>query len=97
MRRKLPATDVGGLVSFEGRGDAATTGPVRSLEYEVCGELAEKEGEQIMAEARKKLAVLSAAGGHHSGHLRVEELAVWAGVPARASNGGIHRLALHYR
>jgi molybdopterin synthase catalytic subunit len=83
LRRMLPATDAGGFVSFEGRVRRRNHGrDVRSLEYEAYGELAEKEGAQIMAEACEKFALLSAACVHRVGHLQVGELAVWAAVTA---------------
>lgn len=83
LRRGLPATDAGGLVSFEGRVRRRNHGQdVTSLEYETYGELAEKEGARIVAEACERFALLSAACVHRIGHLQVGELAVWAAVTA---------------
>jgi molybdopterin synthase catalytic subunit len=83
LRRELPAMDVGGFVSFEGRVRRRNNKrEVSSLEYEAYGELAEKEGARIIAEARGKFALLSAACVHRVGHLQVGELAVWVGVTA---------------
>ena len=52
------------------------------LEYEVYRELAEKEGARIIAEARRKFAIFSAACVHRRGRLKIGDIAVWAGVTA---------------
>jgi molybdopterin synthase catalytic subunit len=83
LRRDLSVTDAGAVVSFEGRVRRRNHGrDVQSLEYEAFDELAEKEGARILAEAREKFALLSAACVHRVGHLQVGELAVWAVVTA---------------
>ena len=83
LRRELPATDTGAVVSFEGRVRRRNHGrDVRSLEYEAFDELAEKEGARIMAESCERFALLSAVCVHRVGHLKVGELAVWAAVTA---------------
>ncbi len=83
LRRELPATDAGAVVSFEGRVRRRNHGrDVHSLEYEVFDQLAEKEGARIMAETRERFTLLSAVCVHRVGHLQVGELAVWAAVTA---------------
>ena len=83
LRRELLDPQAGGYVSFEGRVRSRNEGrEVRSLEYEAYGELAEKEGARVLAEARSRFAVLSVAAVHRVGHLRLGELAVWVGVTA---------------
>jgi molybdopterin synthase catalytic subunit len=83
VRRALPAADPGAVVSFEGRVRRRNQGrEVLSLEYEAFDELAEKEGERIMAETCEKFALLSAGCIHRVGHLQVGELAVWAAATA---------------
>lgn len=83
LRRELHDSESGGFVSFEGRVRPRNDGrEVRSLEYEVYGELAQKEGARIVAEAREKFAVLSAGCVHRVGHLQIGDIAVWAGVAA---------------
>lgn len=73
----------GACVTFEGRVRDHNDGrPVRALEYEAFAELAEREGEKILAEAREKFAVLAVAGVHRTGLLQIGELAVWVGVVA---------------
>ena len=56
--------------------------PVKSLEYEAFGPLAEKEGARVLAEAREKFALIAAAGVHRTGHLQIGDAAVWVGVIA---------------
>jgi molybdopterin synthase catalytic subunit len=52
------------------------------LEYEAYVPLAEKEGENILREAREKFSLVAAACVHRVGHLQLGELAVWVGVTA---------------
>lgn len=83
LRGELLDGRAGGYVSFEGRVRRRNEGrEVRSLEYEAYHELAEKEGNRVLAEAREKFAILSAACVHRVGHLQIGDLAVWAGVTA---------------
>ena len=83
LRRELLDARAGGYVSFEGRVRSRNKRrKVCSLEYEAYSELAEKEGAHIIAEARTRFAIISAACVHRSGLLRVGEIAVWAGVTA---------------
>ncbi|HTT55956.1 MAG TPA: molybdenum cofactor biosynthesis protein MoaE [Opitutaceae bacterium] len=83
LRRELLDPQAGGYVSFEGWVRSRNEGrEVRSLEYEAYGELAQKEGARVLAEARTRFAVLSIAAVHRVGHLRLGELAVWVGVTA---------------
>lgn len=83
LRRKLLDSRAGGFVSFEGRVRNRNAGrAVCLLEYEVYGELAEKEGARIIAEARRKFAIFSAACVHRRGQLKIGDIAVWAGVIA---------------
>ncbi len=73
----------GALASFEGRVRGRNEGrEVVLLEYEAFTELAEKEGSRILVEARKKYAIVAAAGVHRTGRLQIGELAVWVGVTA---------------
>ena len=83
LRRELLDARAGGFVAFEGRVRGRNGGrAVRSLEYEAYGELAEKEGARVLAEAQARFAVLSVAAVHRVGHLQLGELAVWVGVTA---------------
>jgi molybdopterin synthase catalytic subunit len=83
LRRKLLDPRAGGYVSFEGRVRNRNAGrKVRRLEYETYRELAEKEGTRIIAEARRKFAIISAACVHRCGRLQVGDIAVWAGATA---------------
>lgn len=83
LRRELLDDRAGGYVSFEGRVRSRNKSrKVCSLEYEAYGELAEKAGARIIAEARAKFAIFSAACVHRRGLLQVGDIAVWAGVTA---------------
>ena len=83
LRRELFDARAGGYVSFEGRVRSRNKSrKVCSLEYEAYGELAEKVGGHIIAEARARFAIFSAACVHRRGRLQVGDIAVWAGVTA---------------
>jgi molybdopterin synthase catalytic subunit len=83
LQRELLDSRAGGYVSFEGRVRNRNAGrEVCLLEYEVYRELAEKEGARIIAEARRKFAIFSAACVHRRGRLKIGDIAVWAGVTA---------------
>lgn len=75
--------EAGGFVTFEGWVRNVNEGErVTSLEYEVYTELADKEGDRILTEARAKFDVLEARCGHRVGRLQLGEMAVWVGVTA---------------
>ncbi len=83
LRRELLDARAGGYVSFEGRVRSRNKSrKVYSLEYEAYRELAEKVGAHIIAEARARFAIFSAACVHRRGFLQVGDIAVWAGVTA---------------
>jgi molybdopterin synthase catalytic subunit len=83
LRRTLLDPRAGACATFEGWVRDHNEGKkVLSLEYEAYGELAQREGERILAEAREKFAVLAVACVHRTGHLRLGESAVWVGVSA---------------
>ena len=83
LKNALGDQHAGACVTFEGWVRNRNEGQsVRSLEYEAYAPLAEKEGEQILDEARKKFALLTAAGVHRVGHLQLGDMAVWVGVTA---------------
>lgn len=70
-------------MSFEGRVRDRNQGrKVRMLQYEAYKEMAEQEGERIMAEACAKFPILAALCVHRVGRLLPGEIAVWSGVVA---------------
>lgn len=80
-----PLTDVraGACVTFEGWVRNHNQGrPVQALDYEAYGELAQREGERILAETRQRFAVRDVACVHRVGALAIGDLAVWVGVTA---------------
>ncbi len=83
LRCALKDDGAGAFASFEGRVRNVNDGrSVLSLDYEAYTPLAEKEGERILAEARAKFPILSAACAQRTGALAPGDLAVWVGVTA---------------
>ena len=82
-RRALEHPSAGGFVAFEGWVRDHNEGKaVVSLEYEAYAALAEKEGERILEEARRRFAVEHVGVVHRTGHLAIGDLAVWVGASA---------------
>lgn len=83
-RTALEDPAAGGYASFEGWVRNHNEGlAVTSLEYEAFQELADKEGERIVAEAIRRFGVIKAACVHRIGSLAIGDLAVWVGVSSR--------------
>lgn len=83
LRAGLPDPGAGACVTFEGWvRDRNEGSEVTSLDYEVYQPLAVKEGERVLAEARKRFPIIAAHGAHREGHLAIGECAVWVGVSA---------------
>ncbi|MGH9650027.1 MAG: molybdenum cofactor biosynthesis protein MoaE [Terriglobales bacterium] len=83
LRQTLLDPGAGACATFEGLVRDQNEGRrVLALEYEAYGELAEKEGARILAEAQAKFALLDVACAHRTGWLGLGELAVWVGVTA---------------
>ena len=73
----------GAFVTFEGRVRNENEGrPVQSLVYEAYADMAIREGNRVLEEARQKFGVLDIRCVHRVGHLQVGDLAVWIGVTA---------------
>lgn len=84
LQQGLADATCGGYASFEGWVRNHNEGlPVTRLEYEAFVELAVREGERIIDEARAKFGVENAACVHRVGDLAIGDLAVWVGVSAR--------------
>jgi molybdopterin/thiamine biosynthesis adenylyltransferase/molybdopterin synthase catalytic subunit/rhodanese-related sulfurtransferase len=83
LRTALEDPACGGYATFEGWVRDHNDGRnVRHLEYEAYVELAEKEGERIVAEAVRRFGVKHVRCVHRVGDLALGELAVWVGVSA---------------
>jgi molybdopterin/thiamine biosynthesis adenylyltransferase/molybdopterin synthase catalytic subunit len=83
LTRKLSETKAGAIVAFEGWVRNHNEGrPVSSLEYQVYHELAVKEGQRILAEAREKFNIHDVMAIHREGHLALGEIAIWIGATA---------------
>lgn len=83
LRARLLDARVGGYSSFEGWVRDHNEGrAVAGLRYEAYAELAQREGEAILAEAVARFDILDAACVHRTGDLAIGELAVWVGVAA---------------
>lgn len=67
----------GGVVTFEGRVRSTNEGhQVQALEYEAYDEMAVKEGEKILAEARDRFPIVDAVCVHRVGLLQLGEVAI---------------------
>jgi molybdopterin synthase catalytic subunit len=83
LKAELLDARAGACVTFEGWVRDHNDGQsVCALEYESFAELANREGEKILAEARDCFGVFGAACVHRVGRLEIGELAVWIGVTA---------------
>src|SRR5687768_16179952 len=83
LQRLLASSQAGACVTFEGWVRDHNDGqPVRALDYEAFGALAEREGAGILEEARAKFPILNVACVHRVGSLQIGDLAVWVGVAA---------------
>ena len=83
LRQGLLDPAAGACASFEGwvRDHHAGRG-VSGLRYEAYAELAEKEGEAILAQALQRFDIMAAACVHRTGDLAIGDLAIWVGVSA---------------
>ena len=80
-RDELVDQGAGAYVCFEGWVRDFNEGlEVTRLEYEAFVELAEKEGERIVADALKRFPIKHALCIHRVGLLDLRDLAVWVGV-----------------
>lgn len=83
LRAVLLDERAGAFAAFEGWVRNHNDGrAVDGLRYEAYVELAEKEGERILAEACERFAIHEARCVHRIGELAIGELAVWVGVSA---------------
>ena len=83
LRARLLDPAAGACASFEGwvRDHHGGRG-VAGLRYEAYAELAEKEGEAILAAALQRFDISAAACVHRTGDLAIGDLAIWVGVSA---------------
>jgi molybdopterin synthase catalytic subunit len=83
LRASLDERRAGGFASFEGRVRDHNDGrAVNGLRYEAYVELAEAEGQRILAEAREKFEIFGACAAHRVGDMEIGDIAVWVGVSA---------------
>ena len=83
LRAMLEAHGAGACVCFEGWvRDNHQDRAVRGLEYEAYVELAQREGECVLAEAMERFDLIAAGCVHRVGTLALGEIAVWVGVSA---------------
>ena len=77
----LSHPQAGACATFEGWVRNHNEGqPVHSLEYEAYADLAVREGERVLAEARERFDLLAVEAVHRVGHLQIGDMAVWVGV-----------------
>lgn len=83
LMERLNHPAAGAYASFEGWVRNHNEGqPVTRLEYEAYAPVAEKEGEAILDEARRRFAIVGAICIHRVGTLEIGDIAVWVGVTA---------------
>ena len=83
LHTRLSNDKAGAIVVFEGWVRDHNEGKkVSSLEYQVYKELALKEGEKILQEAREKFNIHDVLSVHREGHLKLGEIAIWIGATA---------------
>lgn len=83
LNRRLDDPGAGAFCVFEGRVRNLHRGrAVTALDYQAYEELANREGQRILAEARERFELIDAYCEHRVGHLVVGEPAVWVGVLA---------------
>ncbi len=83
LHSALSNDKAGAIVVFEGWVRDHNEGKlVSSLEYQVYHELALKEGQKILNEAREKFNLHGIISVHREGHLRLGEIAIWVGATA---------------
>ncbi|MGB0370617.1 MAG: molybdenum cofactor biosynthesis protein MoaE [Opitutales bacterium] len=84
LRDQCLADRAGAYTAFEGWVRDLNEGQsVHSLEYEAYQELAEKEGERILEEAREKWDIICAVAEHRVGHLAIGDCAIYVGVASQ--------------
>ena len=83
LQAGLRDAHAGACTSFEGWVRDHNDGrAVTGLRYEAYAELAEREGEALLAEALERFAIIDAGCVHRVGDLAIGEMAVWVGVSA---------------
>jgi molybdopterin/thiamine biosynthesis adenylyltransferase/molybdopterin synthase catalytic subunit len=83
LHATLASTKAGAIVVFEGWVRNHNEGKeVLSLEYQVYRELALKEGQRILEEAKEKFNLHHVLTSHREGHLQLGEIAIWIGATA---------------
>lgn len=83
LMTSLSNDKAGALVVFEGWVRDHNEGKkVLSLEYQIYRELALKEGEIILQEAKNKFNLHDIISVHREGHLKLGEVAIWIGATA---------------
>lgn len=83
LHETLANHSAGAIVVFEGWVRNHNEGKkVSSLEYQVYHELALKEGQRILNEAKEKFNLHNVMATHREGHLALGEIAIWIGATA---------------
>ena len=89
LAARLAAPEAGAAVIFEGRVRNHHLGrPVTRLEYEAFDELAQAEGEAIVAETERLYPGTHVLCIHRTGTLQIGEAAVWIGVTSAHRQAG---------
>lgn len=84
LRDKMINKSAGAFVCFEGWVRDHNEGKeVTALDYEAYQELAIKEADKIINEAKEKFKVFDIICVHRVGNLKLEDIAVWVGVNSK--------------
>ena len=84
LKKSLLRHDCGGFASFEGWVRDWNEGRrVQGLLYESFEELALKEGERVIEEARTRFPIRDVKAVHRTGRLELGAITVWIGVAAQ--------------
>src|SRR5689334_6368241 len=89
LQARLATPETGATVIFEGRVRNHHLGrPVTRLEYEAFDDLAQREGEAIVAETEQLYPGTLVLCVHRTGTLQIGEAAVWIGVASAHRQAG---------
>ena len=89
LQARLNSPEAGALTIFEGRVRNHHLGrPVTHLEYEAFDDLAQREGEAIVAETERLYPGIHVLCVHRTGTLQIGEAAVWIGVASAHRQAG---------
>ncbi len=89
LKAQIETPQSGACLCFEGWVRNHNEGkPVERLEYSAYQELANKEGQRILDEAKQRFAIDKVVCQHRIGLLEIGDMAVWVGVSSAHRGSG---------